>query len=134
MPQAAVRIAPSSPAADFARLGEGAGVVARADVIGLHPGAGPRLRRGLRTVRRPGKRAGVAPDPAMPAAAAENAPDPRDLVPVMSVTPRFGRRSFLESQLPKIDEAGRDTAPEVDGGVPPGTAPRRAAAALRGSA
>ncbi len=49
-------------------------------------------------------------------------------MPVVSVNPGFGGRSPLESQLPKVDEAGRDTALGVGGGVPQETAPRRVSA------
>jgi ribulose-phosphate 3-epimerase len=117
-------IAPADPYLEaFAEAG--------ADVISLHPEAGPHLHRSLQTIRRLGKRAGVVLNPATPVSAVENVLDLCDLVLVMSVNPGFGGQSFLESQLPKIaalrrmiERTGRDIALEVDGGVTSETAPR----------
>lgn len=121
-------IAPVDPyIAAFAEAG--------ADVISLHPEAGPHLHRSLQTIRGMGKKAGVVLNPATPVAAVENVLDLCDLILVMAVNPGFGGQSFLESQLPKIaalrrmiDESGREIALEVDGGVTAATAPRCIAA------
>jgi ribulose-phosphate 3-epimerase len=106
-------------------------VKAGADLISLHPEAGPHLHRSLQTIRGLGKRAGVVLNPATPVTAVEHVLDLCDLVLVMSVNPGFGGQSFLEGQLAKIatlrrmiDETGRDIALQVDGGVTPATAPR----------
>ena len=104
---------------------------AGADLITLHPEAGPHLHRSLQTIRSLGKRAGVVLNPATPLAAVETVLDLCDIILVMSVNPGFGGQSFLDSQLAKIatlrrmiDASGRDIALEVDGGVTAATAPR----------
>lgn len=108
---------------------------AGADLITLHPEAGPHLHRSLQTIRSLGKRAGVVLNPATPLAAVETVLDLCDIILVMSVNPGFGGQSFLDSQLAKIatlrrmiDASGRDIALEVDGGVTAATAPRCIAA------
>jgi ribulose-phosphate 3-epimerase len=116
-------IAPADPyLAAFAEAG--------ADVISLHPEAGPHLHRSLQTIRALGKKAGVVLNPATPVGAVAHVLDLCDLILVMSVNPGFGGQSFLNSQLPKIAElrrmiaaTGRDIALEVDGGVTAETAP-----------
>jgi ribulose-phosphate 3-epimerase len=121
-------IAPADPyLAAFAEAG--------ADLISLHPEAGPHLHRSLQTIRGLGRKAGVVLNPATPVAAVEHVLDLCDLILVMTVNPGFGGQSFLEGQLPKlaalrrlIDATGREIALEVDGGVTPETAPRCLAA------
>ena len=116
-------IAPADPyLAAFAEAG--------ADLISLHPEAGPHLHRSLQTIRALGKRAGVVLNPATPIAAVENVLDLVDLILVMTVNPGFGRQSFIASQLAKIaalramiEGTGREIALEVDGGVTAETAP-----------
>ncbi len=117
-------IAPADPyLAAFAEAG--------ADLISLHPEAGPHLHRSLQTIRALGKRAGVVLNPATPVAAVEHVLELCDLVLVMTVNPGFGGQSFLAGQLAKIatlrrmiDASGRAIALEVDGGVTAATAPR----------
>lgn len=121
-------IAPADPYLEaFARAG--------ADLISLHPEAGPHLHRSLQTIRGLGKKAGVVLNPATPVSAVENVLDLCDLILVMSVNPGFGGQSFLEGQLTKIaalrrmiDASGREIALQVDGGVTAATAPRCIAA------
>ena len=121
-------IAPADPyLAAFAEAG--------ADLISVHPEAGPHLHRTLQTIRGLGKRAGVVLNPATPVQAVEHVLDLADLILVMTVNPGFGGQSFLESQLPKIaalrrmiDATGREIALQVDGGVTAETAPRCIAA------
>jgi ribulose-phosphate 3-epimerase len=121
-------IAPADPYLEgFAKAG--------ADLISVHPEAGPHLHRTLQTIRGLGKRAGVVLNPATSVAAVENVLDLCDLILVMSVNPGFGGQSFLDSQLPKIaalrrmiDRSGREIALQVDGGVTAATAPRCIAA------
>ena len=116
-------IAPADPyLAAFAKAG--------ADLISLHPEAGPHLHRSLQTIRGLGKQAGVVLNPATPVAAVEDVLDLVDLILVMSVNPGFGGQVFLDSQLTKInrlrrmiDESGRDIALQVDGGITAATAP-----------
>jgi ribulose-phosphate 3-epimerase len=108
---------------------------AGADIITVHPEAGPHVHRTVQTVKALGKKAGVVLNPATPASVLEHLIDMVDLVLVMSVNPGFGGQSFIESQLGKIaqiramiDASGRDIRLEVDGGVTPETAPRCIAA------
>ncbi|HZZ90365.1 MAG TPA: ribulose-phosphate 3-epimerase [Caulobacteraceae bacterium] len=105
---------------------------AGADLITIHPEAGPHLNRSLRHIRQLGAKAGVAFDPSTPPETIEWMLDDVDLVLVMTINPGFGGQSFMPSQLDKIarlramiDASGRDIVLEVDGGVAPGTtAPR----------
>jgi ribulose-phosphate 3-epimerase len=104
---------------------------AGADLITIHPEAGPHLNRSLRHIRHLGAKAGVAFDPSTPPEVIEWMLDDVDLVLVMSINPGFGGQSFMPSQLDKIarlramiDASGRDITLEVDGGVSPETAPR----------
>jgi len=116
-------IAPADPyLAAFAEAG--------ADLISLHPEAGPHLHRSLQTIRALGKKAGVVLNPATPVDAVAHVLDLTDLILVMSVNPGFGGQSFIDSQLSKIatlrqmiDASGRSIHLQVDGGVTPKTAP-----------
>jgi len=116
-------IAPADPyLAAFAEAG--------ADLISLHPEAGPHLHRSLQTIRALGKKAGVVLNPATPVDSLAHVLDLTDLILVMAVNPGFGGQSFLTSQLAKIatlrrmiTESGRDIALQVDGGVTLKTAP-----------
>jgi ribulose-phosphate 3-epimerase len=104
---------------------------AGADLITVHPEAGPHLNRALKHIRHLGAKAGVAFDPSTPPEVIEWMLDDIDLVLVMTINPGFGGQSFMPSQLDKIarlramiDASGRDITLEVDGGVSPETAPR----------
>jgi ribulose-phosphate 3-epimerase len=108
---------------------------AGADIITVHPEAGPHLHRTLQRIKSLGAKAGVSLNPATPVDALDYVMDLIDLVLVMSVNPGFGGQSFIESQLGKIaevrkriDASGRDIILEVDGGVNAHTAPRAIAA------
>ena len=97
---------------------------AGADIITVHPEAGPHVHRTLQAIRQLGKKAGVVLNPATPASVLEHLMDLADLILVMSVNPGFGGQSFIPSQLEKIrtirsmiDASGRDIRLEVDGGV-----------------
>lgn len=110
-------------------------VDAGADILTVHPEAGPHLHRTLQTIRAAGVKAGVSLNPATPASVIEPVIEDIDLVLVMSVNPGFGGQKFISSQLKKvekvralIDASGRDIALEVDGGVDPVTAPQAIAA------
>ena len=117
-------IAPADPyLAAFAEAG--------ADLISLHPEAGPHLHRSLQTIRALGKKAGVVLNPATPLSSLDHVLDLTDLVLVMSVNPGFGGQSFIESALPKVEaiaervaKAGLSIDIEVDGGVVVGNAQR----------
>ena len=121
-------ISPVDPfVGDFADAG--------ADIITVHPEAGPHLHRTVQQIKSLGKRAGVALNPATPASAVEPVLEDLDLVLVMSVNPGFGGQKFIESQLEKlaqlrkmIDATGKPIDLEVDGGITVKTAPRAIAA------
>jgi ribulose-phosphate 3-epimerase len=102
---------------------------AGADIITVHPEAGPHVHRTLQAIRALGKKAGVVLNPGTPVDVLDNLMDLVDLILVMSVNPGFGGQSFIHSQLDKvrairgmIERAGRDIHLEVDGGVNPETA------------
>ncbi|HXZ68270.1 MAG TPA: ribulose-phosphate 3-epimerase, partial [Alphaproteobacteria bacterium] len=97
---------------------------AGADIITVHPEAGPHLHRTLQLINKAGKRSGVALNPASPIALVEPVLDDVDLVLVMSVNPGFGGQEFISSQLRKIealrkmlDGRGLKAELEVDGGI-----------------
>lgn len=119
-------IAPVDPyVAAFAEAG--------ADHITVHAEAGPHLHRTLQLIRSLGKRAGVALNPATPAAMLAAVLDEVDQVLVMTVNPGFGGQHFIASQYDKIAEikamaAGRPIVIGADGGINAETA-RRALAA-----
>jgi ribulose-phosphate 3-epimerase len=103
---------------------------AGADIVSVHPEAGPHLNRTLKQIRKLGARAGVVFNPSTPPEAIEWMMDEIDLILVMSINPGFGGQTFMHSQLKKIerlrrmiDAAGRDIPLQVDGGVTPETAP-----------
>jgi ribulose-phosphate 3-epimerase len=104
---------------------------AGADVITVHPEAGPHVHRTVQAIKALGKQAGVSLNPGTPAKMLDYLIDEIDLVLVMSVNPGFGGQSFIASQLRKIeavrkmiDKTGRDIRLEVDGGVDAQTAPQ----------
>ncbi|WP_374407505.1 ribulose-phosphate 3-epimerase [Pelagerythrobacter sp.] len=104
---------------------------AGADIITVHPEAGPHVHRTLQAIRALGKQAGVVLNPGTPPEALEYLLDLADLVLVMSVNPGFGGQSFIDSQLRKveairgmIEATGRDIHLQVDGGVNMETARR----------
>ena len=106
-----------------------------ANILTVHPEAGPHLHRTIQRIKAAGVKAGAALNPATPASAIEAVIDDLDLVMVMSVNPSFGGQKFISSQLRKIesvramiDRSGRDIHLEVDGGVDPATAPKAVAA------
>jgi ribulose-phosphate 3-epimerase len=104
---------------------------AGADVITVHPEAGPHLHRTIQHIKSLGKRAGVSLNPATPAKMLDYVLEEIDLVLIMSVNPGFGGQKFIESQLRKIeavrkqiDKIGKSIDLEVDGGIDAETAPR----------
>lgn len=108
---------------------------AGADILTVHPEAGPHIHRTVQRIKALGKQAGVSLNPGTPAKMLDYLIDEIDLVLVMSVNPGFGGQSFIDSQLRKIeavrkaiDKSGRAIALEVDGGIDAGTAPRAIAA------
>ena len=106
-----------------------------ADIITVHPEAGPHLHRTVQRVKSLGKKAGVSLNPATPAKALDYVLEDIDLVLVMSVNPGFGGQKFIASQLRKIEAIANRIAKEnlsvdveVDGGIDAATAPQTVAA------
>jgi len=102
---------------------------AGADIITVHPEAGPHLHRSVQRIKALGKKAGVSLNPATPAKALDYVLEDVDLVLVMSVNPGFGGQKFISSQLRKIEAIAKriakeslDVILEVDGGIDPETA------------
>ncbi|HET9355826.1 MAG TPA: ribulose-phosphate 3-epimerase [Sphingomicrobium sp.] len=102
---------------------------AGADIITVHPEAGPHVHRTLQLIRSLGKKAGVSLNPGTPAKMLDYLIDDVDLVLVMSVNPGFGGQKFIPAQLKKIEavasliaKRGLDLTIEVDGGIDPDTA------------
>jgi ribulose-phosphate 3-epimerase len=106
----------------FARAG--------ADTIIVHQEGAANLHRTVHEIKKLGKRAGVAINPATPAALLSEILPDLDLVLVMTVNPGFGGQQFIHNTLPKIKQV-RDMIErivpacdlEVDGGIEPLTAP-----------
>ena len=97
---------------------------AGADIITVHPEAGPHLHRTIQRIKGLGKKAGVSLNPATPAKMLDYVIEEIDLVLVMSVNPGFGGQKFIHSQLKKIEAIANriakdrlDVDVEVDGGV-----------------
>lgn len=116
-------IAPADPyLKSFAEAG--------ADIITIHPEAGPHLYRSLQTIKSLGKKAGVALNPATPVDELDHVMDLVDLILVMTVNPGFGGQSFIplldkiSAVRKRITATGRDIDLEVDGGITPETAPQ----------
>jgi ribulose-phosphate 3-epimerase len=104
---------------------------AGADIITVHPEAGPHLHRTIQRIKGLGKKAGVSLNPATPAKALDYVLGDVDLVLVMTVNPGFGGQKFITSQLRKIEaiatriaKENLDVRLEVDGGIDAATAPQ----------
>jgi len=111
----------------FARAG--------ADIITVHPEAGPHTHRTIQAIKACGKKAGVSLNPGTPVEAVDYLLPELDLVLVMTVNPGFGGQSFIASQLGKIrdlrrrlDKIDRPIDLEVDGGINAETAAHAIAA------
>ena len=103
---------------------------AGADTLIVHQEGSVHLHRLVQAIHALGKRAGVAINPATPAALLEEILPEVELVLVMTVNPGFGGQKFIASTLPKIRRVRKmiDSVPEtsdleVDGGIEPHTAP-----------
>lgn len=101
---------------DFAKAG--------ADIITVHPEAGPHVHRTIQLIKSLGKKAGLSLNPGTPLEAVDYLLEDLDLVLVMTVNPGFGGQSFITSQLPKIrelrrriDALGKPIDLQVDGGI-----------------
>jgi ribulose-phosphate 3-epimerase len=115
-------VEPERYLSDFAAAG--------ADLLIVHQEVSPHLHRTIQQIKRLGKRAGVAINPATPLAAVLEILDDVDLLLVMTVDPGFGGQEFIHSSLPKIERLRAMLAArkltcdlEVDGGINAETAP-----------
>jgi ribulose-phosphate 3-epimerase len=114
-------IAPAEPyLAAFAEAG--------ADIITIHPEAGPHLDRSLSVIRSLGKKAGVAINLSTPESTIEYALDKIDLILAMTINPGFGGQSYIPAATAKIAKlkkmiGDRPIDLEVDGGITAETAP-----------
>ncbi|AJR24056.1 MULTISPECIES: ribulose-phosphate 3-epimerase [Sphingobium] len=104
---------------------------AGADILTVHPEAGPHIHRSIQHIKSLGVQAGVVLNPGTPAKMLDYLIDDVDLILVMSVNPGFGGQSFIASQLRKIEairkmieKSGRDIRLQVDGGIDFATAPQ----------
>ena len=117
-------IAPVDPyVGEFAEAG--------ADIITVHPEAGPHVHRTIQLIRSYGKKVGVSINPGTPVSVLEDLLDEVDLVLVMSVNPGFGGQKFTPNAARKIarlremiDATGKAIDLEVDGGINFDTAPQ----------
>lgn len=81
--------------------------------------------RTLQSIRSAGKRAGLAIKPQTPISVVEELLNEIDMILVMTVEPGFGGQSFMESMMPKVEQARKwlrdkklpDTWIQVDGGI-----------------
>ena len=108
---------------------------AGADIITVHPEAGPHTHRTIQAIKACGKKAGVSLNPATPVDIVDYLLPDLDLVLVMTVNPGFGGQRFIPAQLEKIrdlrrriDKIGRPIDLEVDGGINADTAAQAIAA------
>jgi ribulose-phosphate 3-epimerase len=105
-------------------------VDAGSDSFLVHWEADHNLHRTMQRIRRLGKGAGVAINPATPVALLEEIVEDVNLVLVMTVNPGFGHQQFIRTTLPKIGRVRElverrqlDCDVEVDGGIDARTAP-----------
>jgi ribulose-phosphate 3-epimerase len=110
-------------------------VAAGSDSFLVHWEGNNNLHRTVHRIKELGKRAGVAINPATPAAVLEEILPDLDLVLVMTVNPGFGHQHFIHSTLPKIQRVRQmiermklNCEVEVDGGVDEQTGPLAAEA------
>jgi len=101
---------------DFASAG--------ADIIIVHQEVSVHLHRTIEQIKRTGKKAGVALNPATPLATLQEVLDDIDLVLCMTVDPGFGGQAFIRSTLSKVErlramiaQRGARCDLEVDGGI-----------------
>jgi len=110
-------------------------VEAGSDSLIVHWEGNNNLHRTVHRIKELRKRAGVAINPATPAAVLEEILPDLDLVLVMTVNPGFGHQHFIRNTVSKIqrvrqmiERANPSCEVEVDGGIDVETAPLAAAA------
>lgn len=97
---------------------------AGADIITVHYEASKHLHRTVQQIKKLGKKAGVALNPATPVEVLTDILEELDMVLIMTVNPGFGGQKFIEGTLNKIKRLSemikqRNLAIdiEVDGGI-----------------
>lgn len=95
---------------------------AGADCLIVHPEVEPHIHRILQKIKKLGKKAGIALNPATPLQGIEYLLEDIDYILVMTVNPGFGGQKFIPQQLDKIKKIHSmvGTKPieiSVDGGV-----------------
>jgi ribulose-phosphate 3-epimerase len=110
-------------------------VEAGSDSFLVHWEGNANLHRTVQRIKALGKPAGVAINPATPAAVLEEILQDVKQVLIMTVNPGFGHQHFLPTTLPKIrrvrqliNQAKSECDVEVDGGLDSTTAPLAVAA------
>jgi ribulose-phosphate 3-epimerase len=115
---------PERQVEEFARAG--------ADSITIHQEATPNVHYTIAAIREAGCGAGVAINPATPAAAVSELSELVDVALCMTVNPGWGGQEFIGASIDKIarlrEAIGPDVALEVDGGIDEKTAPECARA------
>ena len=97
---------------------------AGSDIITFHPEAEINPKKTMDIIKGLGCKTGISLNPSTPIEVLDGLFDEVDLILVMTVVPGFGGQSFMEDQLPKIenirkmiDLTGRQIDLEVDGGI-----------------
>lgn len=97
---------------------------AGANILTVHPEAGPHLHRTLQAIQSFGLKAGVALNPASPIESILSILPAVDLILIMSVNPGYGGQAFIPYTLEKvqklrrmIDEKNLPILLEIDGGI-----------------
>jgi ribulose-phosphate 3-epimerase len=110
-------------------------VDAGSDSFLVHWEGNANLHRTVQSIKALGKRAGVAINPATPAAVLQEILQDIEQVLIMTVNPGFGHQHFIPTTLPKIrrvrlmiEEVKSGCDLEVDGGIDAETAPLAVAA------
>lgn len=106
-------------------------VRAGADQVIVHQETSPHLMRTVQSIKRLGKKAGVALNPSTPAVMLDEVLEDLDLVLIMTVNLGFGGQRFIDHTLKKIkqvrlelDDRNRTCELEVDGGIDTATVPK----------
>jgi ribulose-phosphate 3-epimerase len=103
---------------------------AGADIIGVSAEACTHLHRTVQNIKKLGKKASVALNPATPLSFIEYVLEDLDQILLMTVNPGFGGQEFIPNVLPKIEKCrqmindrGLKLDVEVDGGINERTVP-----------
>jgi len=104
-------------------------ILAGADIVTVHAETVTHLHRAVEMIKKKGKKAGVALNPATHPGVIEYVVHMLDLVLVMTVNPGFGGQKFIREMLAKIEivkemisKSGSPAEIQVDGGISSATA------------